>query len=66
MDNSLEFLNKHVRSFFEKCILYLSSLCFLVRGKDGGDTHFSYEFNVALCDVTVNNVALSFSLVGHP
>ena len=25
-----------------------------------------HEFDVALCDVTVNNVALSLSLVGHP
>ena len=24
-----------------------------------------HEFNVALCDVTVNNAALSLSLVGH-
>ena len=24
------------------------------------------EFDVALCDVTLNNAALSLSLVGHP
>ena len=26
----------------------------------------SHEFDVALCDVTVKNVALILSLVGHP
>jgi len=30
-----------------------------------GDAHVSHEFDVALCDITVDNVALSFSLVGH-
>ena len=25
-----------------------------------------HEFDVALCDVTVKNVAFSFSLAGHP
>ena len=25
-----------------------------------------HEFDVAVCDVTANNVALSFSLVGYP
>ena len=25
-----------------------------------------HEFDVTLCDVTVKNLALSFSLVGHP
>ena len=27
---------------------------------------YPHEINVALCDVTEKNVALSFSLVGHP
>ena len=27
---------------------------------------FPHEFDVALCDVTVNNAVLSFSLVGQP
>ena len=27
---------------------------------------FPHEFDVALCDVTVNNAALSPSMVGHP
>ena len=37
-----------------------------MRGSNGGDIHVFHEFDVALCDVTVENAALSLSLVGHP
>ena len=50
------------------CLLHLSSIgCFLVRGKDGGVMLMCpHEFDVALFDVTVDNAALSLSLIGHP
>ena len=31
----------------------------------GGDTNVSHEFDEALCGVTVENAALSLSLVGY-
>ena len=37
-----------------------------MRGRYGGDTHVSHEIDVALCGITLKNVALSLSLVGHP
>ena len=54
------------------CVSYISLLhlnsvrYFHVRGRYGGDAHAPHEFDVALCDATVENAALSFSLVGNP
>ena len=49
------------------CLLHLKSVrYFRVRRRYGDDIHGFYEFDVALCDITIGNVALSLSLVGHP
>ena len=52
------------------CFLYMFTSVSLIRychmrGKDGNDAHVPHEFDVALCDVTVKNTALSFSLACH-
>ena len=49
------------------CLLHLNSVrYFRVRGRYGGDAHVLHEFDVTLCGITVENAALSLSMVGHP
>ena len=36
-----------------------------MRGSNGGDLYVFHEFDVTLCGSTVENAALSLSLVGH-
>ena len=56
----------------EQCIFYvlfplLNSVRHCrVRGKYGGHAHVSYDCNVALHSITIENAALSPSLVCHP
>ena len=59
-----------LHSYWSVCFLYMFSKVFLssVRysREDRGHVHVLHEFDVALCSITVKNMALSFSLVRHP
>ena len=49
------------------CLRHLSSIRYIrVRGKDGVILRCPHEYDVALCSITVKNVALSLLLFGHP
>ena len=49
------------------CLLHSKSMrYFRVRWRYGGDCHMPHEFDMALCGITIENAALSLSIVGHP